>query len=165
MRKLLLGAVLVAVGSISLGWVQGAGAQGKAAPDSESPTVSMPVDEIIAARQAAYDLMAADFGAMKRAVEAHADPKPLADGAKAIARWGHAVPAMFPPGTDKGHDTKAKPDIWSDRAGFEKAAANLGMQADKLAQAADSGDKDAFAAQWKATGDACGACHRVYRAR
>jgi cytochrome c556 len=55
------------------------------------------------------------------------------------------------------------PTVWSDRAGFEKAAADYASAADAMAAAAKAGDKDAFTAAFEQTGAACGACHKVYR--
>jgi cytochrome c556 len=122
-------------------------------------------DQIIAVRQAFMDLQGGNAAAMKAAVEAKEDVKPLAASAKALVSSSRMIPTLFPAGTEKGHDTKAKPEVWSDRAGFEKAAANLGAQAEKLAAAADANDKAAFATQFAAVGQACGGCHRPYRAQ
>ncbi len=122
-------------------------------------------DDIIAGRQAGYDVVSGMFAAMKATVESGGSVKPLAEGAKGIAAWGAAIPGMFPVGTETGHNTKAKAEIWSDRATFEKDAANLHDAAVKLAALADADDKAGFAEQWKATGGTCGACHRAFRAR
>lgn len=127
--------------------------------------VSLPPDDIIAARQAGYDLMAGNLIGMKNVIDQKGDVKPLVDSAKALASWGHVVPTLFPPGTEQGHHTHAKPNVWSDRAGFEKAAANFTGNADRLAQLAEANDKSGFAAQYKETTRACGACHHDYRAR
>jgi cytochrome c556 len=119
----------------------------------------------ILVRQGGFDFMGAIAGDMKRAVDAGTEVKPFMDGADAIAGWAEIIPSLFPAGSEKGHDTKAKPEIWSDRAGFEKAAAKLGEEAKKLCAAAKEGDKAAFAAAFKAVGQACGACHRGYRVK
>jgi cytochrome c556 len=95
----------------------------------------------IETRQAGFDQMAAIIGAMKAAVDAKESPKPLADSAKALARWGKVIPTLFPPGSDTGHNTHAKPDIWSNRAGFDTAAADFSAAAEKLADAAATGDR------------------------
>ena len=55
--------------------------------------------------------------------------------------------------------------IWSDRAGFEKAARAFWTEASKLVVLADAGDKAGFAAQYTVTTQACGACHRACRVR
>lgn len=121
--------------------------------------------DIILIRQAAYALNGGTFAGLKAAVEAKSDVKPLAARADALAKWGRAIPLAFPAGSDTGNPTKALPAIWSDRAGFEKAAANFTEAAEKLSILAKAGDTDGFAAQWKVTGDTCSACHKEYRAK
>ena len=132
-------------------------------PVAHAQTTS-PAD-IILLRQAAYAMNGGTFGGLKAAVDAKADVKPLAARADALAKWGHAMTLAFPAGSDIGHPTKALPTVWSDRAGFEKAAANFAEASEKLSVLAKAGDTDGFAAQWKVTGDTCGACHKEYRAK
>jgi cytochrome c556 len=120
-------------------------------------------DDIIAQRQAGYKHIGDLFKGMKDGIDSGAEVTPFAPQAKEIADWGRKVPSLFPPGTETGHKTKARPEIWSDRPGFEKDAATLAQRADKLSQVAATGDKAAFAAQWKSTAQACGACHKSYR--
>ena len=121
--------------------------------------------DIILIRQAAYAMNGGTFGGLKAAVDAKADVKPLAARADAMVKWGRAIPLAFPAGSDTGNPTKALPTIWSDRAGFEKAAANFTEASEKLSVLAKAGDTDGFAAQWKVTGDTCSACHKEYRAK
>jgi len=119
----------------------------------------------IETRQAGQDLMLGDFAGIRAVVAAKGDVKTLEKPADAMARWIKQFPTQFPPGSDTGHNTKALPAIWLDPAGFSKAADNLVDAADKLAQLAKAGDTDGVAAQVKVVGDACGACHKTYRAR
>lgn len=119
----------------------------------------------IAARQAAFSLNNGDFAYIRSVVKANGDVKPLEVPAKAIAKWASVIPAMFPKGSETGGDTKALPEIWSDSAGFQKAAGQLEQAAVKLAADAKAGDADAVAADTKALGEACGACHKAYRAK
>jgi cytochrome c556 len=119
----------------------------------------------IETRQAGQDLMLGDFGGIRAVVAAKGDVKTLEKPADAMARWMKQFPSQFPPGSDTGHDTKALPAVWSDSAGFQKAADNFVQAADKLAQLAKAGDADGVASQVKVVGDACGACHKTYRAR
>ena len=120
-------------------------------------------EQIISERRAGYKHMGQNFKAMKDAIDAGAAVQPLAPKAAEIVAWAQRIPTLFPPGTETGGGTHAKPAIWTDRAGFDKDAAALQTQAGKLQQAAQSGDKAAFAAQWKATAHACGTCHQTYR--
>lgn len=121
--------------------------------------------QIIADRRAGYKHMGEDFKAMKKAIDAGADIQPLAPKAADIISWSKQIPTMFPPGTETGGGTHAKPAVWSNRADFDKRAVDLQQAAEKLQQAAQSGDKAAFTAQWKATAKVCGACHESYRAK
>ena len=132
---------------------------------AQGAAVSVPAGTIIVARQAGFDLQAGNVIGMKAAIDGGGDVKGFKDAAKALSAWGHVIPGMFPDGTQTGHDTKAKAEIWSDRAGFEKAAESFWIQADKLAVLAEANDKAGFATQYTATTQACGACHRNYRVR
>lgn len=132
---------------------------------AQGAMVSVPADTIIAARQAGFDLQAGNVTGMKADIDAGNDVKGFRDAANALSAWGHSIPAMFPDGTQAGHETHALPAVWTDRAGFQKAAENFWTQADKLAVLADANDKPGFAAQYTLTTQACGACHRNYRAK
>ncbi|MBN8875015.1 MAG: cytochrome c [Rhodospirillales bacterium] len=116
-------------------------------------------------RQVGMDLVAGDYTGIRAIVAAKGDLKTLEGPAKAIQRFATVYPSLFPKGTETGHDTKAKPEIWSDSAGFQKASAAMGDAAGKLAVAARAGDESGVTAAVKEIGDACGACHRGYRAR
>lgn len=122
-------------------------------------------EQIIAIRQADMDLQAGIMAALKSAVDGNLDVKPLAQAGKGLAASAAVIPVRFPQGTQQGHGTKAKPNIWTDWTGFQQAAANLQTQAQRLTQLADANDKAGFANQFKAVGEACGACHRQFRER
>jgi cytochrome c556 len=119
----------------------------------------------IAVRQAGFALNGGDFAFIRSVVAAKGDVKPLEVPAKAIAKWAAVIPTLFPKGTEKGGETKALPEIWSDPAGFQKIALGLGDAANKLAVAAKAGDADEVAADTKLLGEQCGACHKAYRAK
>ncbi|MBV8614420.1 MAG: cytochrome c, partial [Acetobacteraceae bacterium] len=89
----------------------------------------------------------------------------FAPAAQALTKWEGEFLKMFPPGSEQGHNTKALPAIWSDRATFQKDAQNLVEQAAKLQKIAESGDQAAFADQVKALGEACQTCHKQFKAR
>ena len=119
----------------------------------------------IETRQAGQDLLLGTFSGIRAVVTLKGDVKTLEKPAAAIARWIKQFPTQFPPDSDKGHNTKALPAIWSDPAGFRGAADNLAAAATKLATLAKTGDAEAVAAQVKAVADACDACHKKYRER
>ena len=85
--------------------------------------------------------------------------------AKARDIMGNAekIVSFFPKGSETGK-TKAKPEIWEKSEDFGKAAKNLGKAAGDLASAAKAGNADDVGVKVKAMGDACGACHKQFRA-
>lgn len=76
------------------------------------------------------------------------------------------VPEGFATGSDKGAETRAKPEIWSDAAGFKKVMDNFQAETAKLVQVARTAkDVDAVRGQFAAVGKACAACHDNYRTK
>jgi len=120
-----------------------------------------PQDAIVARK----DTMKTDgkiFRAMKAAVDAGAPVRPFAADAQWFVDWGKQIPAMFPPGSETGHDTKAKPNIWTDKPGFDRFAADMAAAAQKLVVAANADDKAGFGDAFHDLGKACGGCHKAY---
>ena len=94
-----------------------------------------------------------------------ADARTKLAAALAIAA---SIPSRFPTGTadgDPGVTTRALPKIWSDQAGFQKAADGLAAALKatdaKLAANDGAGTDGAFADVRKA----CGTCHETYRGK
>ena len=148
----------MANGSLRLAVVAGMLALAAAAP-APSP------QQIIAARQASLDMSVMTFAALKAAAR---DGKPIASqvyAATTLARWARALPTMFPPGAgpEAGVPTGARPLIWTDRAGFERRAADYAAAAERLRDLAAAGDADGFRAQIPAVAAACDACHATYK--
>jgi cytochrome c556 len=141
--------------------VLGAAFAGNAAAQSAA-------DEI-AKRQALMKLIGASFGSIKAAIDSKdAGQIKAAEGrARAIAAASATIPTFFPAGSDaKAGKTAALDKIWSDAAGFKKAAGDLGATVTKLADALKSGDAAASLAAFGAVGkDGCGGCHGAYRAK
>ncbi|MGA9422001.1 MAG: cytochrome c [Rhodanobacteraceae bacterium] len=69
----------------------------------------------------------------------------------------------FPPGSDQGAKTEAKPDIWKNFPDFRDKMGNLVTQSRKLAEVAKTGDEAKMKAQFKGTAGACKSCHDKYR--
>lgn len=120
--------------------------------------------DVIAQRRAGLKHVGEQFQAIKGVSDARGDLRPLAPEIDGIITFFQGLPALFPEGSGTGN-TRALPTIWSDRAGFEQARANLLTQLAALRTLAANGDNAAFPAAFNATGAACGACHRPYRGR
>ena len=92
------------------------------------------------------------------------DAKVAADSA-AVADFVAKLPwAGFGPGTDKG-DTKAKPEIWAEKAKFDDYASKMQTEMTKLAAAAKTGNLDSIKTAVNATGGTCKSCHDDFRAK
>lgn len=120
-------------------------------------------EAVVAGRQAAFRLNLASFLAIKAAIARGDDVKTLALPSGAIAGWARALPGLFPVGSTTSK-SEALPTIWSDRPGFEAAAADMATAAAKLNALAKAGDSAGFAAQYAVLGGTCAACHTKYRA-
>ncbi len=68
-------------------------------------------------------------------------------------------------GSDKGAETRAKPEIWSDAADFKKISDNFTAEASKLSELAKTGNFDAIRGQLGAVIKSCDACHDNYRSK
>lgn len=121
-------------------------------------------EQIIAARQASFDLSAAAFGGIAKAAKDGGAVKDMGFPAHGLAKWAHALPTLFPANTATGN-TKAKPEIWSNAPGFAKASANYMAATDKLAQLSEANDTAGFTAQIGEVKKACDACHQDFRQR
>jgi cytochrome c556 len=86
--------------------------------------------------------------------------------ADSLATWRDAAAKfgdLFPTGSETGADTRAKPAIWEDRAGFNKALANWQTATDAAIAAAPATLEAAKPVLGPAL-EACKACHDKYRA-
>ena len=71
--------------------------------------------------------------------------------------------AGFVEGSDKGGNTRAKPEIWSEKDKFQAAVAKSQDDQNKLVAAVKSGNLDQVKAAVGAVGQSCKACHDSYR--
>ena len=121
--------------------------------------------EIIQDRQATQKRVGDIADLLKKAIADKTAVTTLVPLTQEMSTLAHRLQTLFPAGTETGNNTKAKPEIWSDRAGFITAATNYEVAIDKLNVLAKAGDDAGFADQFKTAGGTCGACHRGYRNR
>jgi len=88
------------------------------------------------------------------------DEAALKSHAQTLIANAEKLPALFAPGTDQ-NDPRAKPEIWTDQAGF-KAANDKFIAAVRKAEAAVP-NRIAMAEAMVEVGAACSACHQAYR--
>ncbi len=118
--------------------------------------------EIVTARQAGMDMSVATLAGLSNASANGVALKNLAFSANGLAKWATVVPTLFSSNT-KGQTSRAKPEVWTDRAGFE-AKAQAYIDATKaLAAAAAADDKAGFTTALASTKAACKGCHDTYQ--
>jgi|JI10StandDraft_1071094.scaffolds.fasta_scaffold997145_1 cytochrome c556 len=116
----------------------------------------------IKARQELYKANGGAMRAIKAAVDANGPAAAVVPEAAKLVNTFKTVPAHFPAGSEKG-ETKASADIWKNKADFDQLNANALAAATKLETDAKAGDMTLVAADFRAVGATCGACHDKYR--
>jgi cytochrome c556 len=134
------------------------------APTSPQAATTIDPQQIVDARRAGMGLSAADIQLMRTAGEKGADIRPMARAARSLSAWGQVFPALFPAGTGpESVQTRARAEIWANRADFEQRARVFSEAAGRLADAAAAGDMTTGRVEWDATWEACNGCHERYR--
>lgn len=122
-------------------------------------------DDAIKYRQSALFVMQQNFSRVAAMATGKApfDAKVAADSA-AVAEFTSKLPwVAFGEGTDKGRESRAKPEIWSDKAKFNEYADKLQMEMAKLNAAAKTGSLDNIKATMAGVGGTCKTCHDAFR--
>ena len=145
--------------AMAIGLVCLAGTTGAQAPGSDAA-------DIVKGRQAGMMLSGVAMASIKAAIDAGQPPASQRFSTRALARWSHALPGLFPAGSgpDSGVTSGARAEVWTDRAGFEAKAAAYAEAADHLAELAGGEDAAAFSAQWTVVRASCQSCHDGYKA-
>lgn len=94
------------------------------------------------------------------------EPFDAANAMAALQAWHKTateVGDLFPAGSETGHDTEAKSEIWTDRAGFDQKLSDFGRRVDE-AIAANPATLAELGAAVDPVFKACKACHETYRA-
>ena len=126
-----------------------------------------PAAPVIQQRQANYKQMAAAVKGINDQLRSGSpDLAAIRPRAALLANYGVQVLRWFPRGSgpQAGTRTRARPEIWSDWAGFERAGARLLVAARAVNRAAQGGDIAAVRAAMPALTRACSGCHDDYRA-
>jgi cytochrome c556 len=132
---------------------------------AQSPT---PAERAIDYRKAVFKVIAGNFGPLAQNAQGKLE---LPAGAANKYAQRLAAVADFPrdafPDISREGDTKARPEIWTDKAEFEKLLNDLGTTAKALAAVTAKADAkpDDFKAAVGAVGNACKACHDKVRAK
>jgi len=134
---------------------------------SQAHTEQTKGEEEVDYRQSLYMVIAGNFHPLGAMAEGKM-PFNAAEAKKRAERVAFLVPMLkeaFPAGSNGVGHTAAKPEIWTDAAGFDKALQLLIDKSAALAVAANSGDADKVKAATQETGKACKNCHDKFRVK
>lgn len=127
-------------------------------------------DDAIKFRQSGYGFMAWNMTRIKMNVEGGNYNKEevikAANAIQAIANSG--MGALYLPGTDKGkgwEESRAKPEIWTEKEKLGKAAMAFNKEANEMAKVAATGDAAAVGAQLGKLGGTCKGCHDDFKVK
>lgn len=120
-------------------------------------------EDIIKYRQNMMHAIGGHTAAAGAIVQGKVDYKnQLPEHAHALLTLTSDIPALFPKGSDFGN-TKAKDEVWSNRAEFEKHAKDAKDKVAAFAKSVQGGNQQAIAASFKEMGESCKACHKDFR--
>jgi len=127
-----------------------------------------PARKAIEVRKAVFTLVANNFKPIGDTLQGKT-PYDAAEVQKRAARvefLADLIGETFPEASNLGQpDTKAKPEIWSDRAGFDKKLSEFREHAATLEKvsATEKTASDAFKTAAAAVGQDCKGCHEAYK--
>ncbi len=120
---------------------------------------------LIKYRQSIYTVLGANFGQMGAVVQGKApfDATDFARRADRVAYMAQMAPEAFPPDSQSGAPTKAKPAIWKDKAEFDRLMKDMQEKTNALAQVSKAGDLERIKPAFIAAGGACKSCHDKFK--
>ncbi len=146
-RTLLLGLALTAIPITAIA-------------QQQAPSPSL--EKIVDIRQSKMGRGGGALAAMKQAIDSGADLTTLAPRIEWLTQWADELPTLFPEGSDVA-GTDSRPEVWTDRAGFNAAAERFKTAVRALATPAAANDRAAFLTAWTAARATCGGCHDSYK--
>lgn len=124
-------------------------------------------EDAIHYRQSALAVMGAHFGRLAAVAKGERpyDAAAVQADAAVVLMMSKLPFTAFGPGTESGGNTKARKEIWTDRATFDDRMRKMQAEVVKLEDVARNGDIAKLRTQVGETGKSCKACHDDFRAR
>ncbi len=126
-------------------------------------------EDAIKFRQSGYGFMAWNMARIKMNVEGQYNKDEVIKAANAIQAIANSgMGALYLPGTDKGkgwEESRAKPEIWTDKEKMGKVATDFVREANEMAKVAAGGDAAAVKVQFGKLGGTCKGCHDDFKVK
>jgi cytochrome c556 len=133
---------------------------------AHSQTVGKAEDQV-RWRQSAFSTMGWSMGRIKSNVSGSYNKEQVVQAANTLQALANSnIGSLFAPGTESAKGwkkTEAKPALFTDKEGANKAWLALAKETDELARLAATGDAAAVKAQFGKVGQACKGCHDKFR--
>lgn len=122
-------------------------------------------EDAIKYRQSAMVVMAHHLGRIGAMVNGRVpyDQQSAVANAEVFATLVKLPWVGFGPGTDKGRETRAKPEIWAEQAKFKEHQDKLQAEAPKLVAAARTNSPETLKVAFGPVAQVCKGCHDTYR--
>ena len=123
-------------------------------------------EQLLKYRKAVYQAIAWNFGPMSQMAQGKIpyDAREFDLRASRVAGLTPMLAETYSPETQGVSGTKAKPELWSNRADFDAKMKDLVDRSATLAKVAQGGDESKSKAAFLDTAGACKACHDKYKA-
>lgn len=121
-------------------------------------------EQLVKYRQSVYSLVGWNFGAMAAAVQGK-----IPYAKDSFARYAGRVAVLAPMAADGfvaqslAPNSKAKPEIWTDKAEFDRLMQNFVQKTAALNEASKSGDLAKIRPAFQEAGQSCKACHDKFK--
>jgi cytochrome c556 len=156
---LVLVAAVIAAGVVTF-------AQGQLPASSQGQAAS--AAQVVKARQQGLKTLGAAFKTIRDELRGDSpDAAKIRSAAADVTHAASVIGKWFPAGTgpDSGVKTDAKPDVWTDAAGFAAAQDTFIREANKWAQLGNGTDASAWKEGAASLGQSCKGCHDKYRVK
>lgn len=122
-------------------------------------------EKVIKARQSAYYLMGDQMARINATAKGDLalDKAFILQNAEVLEVLSKAVRSYYPPGSDQGAPTKAKPEVWKDAARFKQLADASHEEILKLKAAVATGDLPVMRVAYGAAAKSCKSCHDSFK--
>ncbi len=122
--------------------------------------------KVIKYRQSAHYLLGWNIGPIGAMVKGEIpfDPEAAKMRALRLSQVAPMIAEGYPPGSQTGAPTKARPEIWENMDDFQQKAADMAAATRQLVVATETGDLKQVGTALGTVGGACKACHDRYKA-